>query len=88
MNGASYRHQTRQLLLENRLKVFATLTGFLAEYRSFQRDEHGRMVTAVAPLLACCHSLMVSGRSRMRPEKYPYVPPLMPVYRGDRAWMV
>jgi hypothetical protein len=46
------------------------------------------MVTAAAPLLACCHSLMVSGRSRMRLEKYPYVPPLMPVYRGERAWMV
>jgi predicted phage terminase large subunit-like protein len=44
-------YQLRQLLASNKLKVFASLTGFLAEYRI--ADEQ-------SPLLLCCRSLVLN----------------------------
>jgi hypothetical protein len=49
-------YQLRQLLAANKLKVFASLTGFLAEYRI--GDEQ-------SPLVLCCRSLVLN-RDLMR----------------------
>jgi hypothetical protein len=46
-----------QLLASNKLKVFASLSGFLTEYRI--EDEQ-------SPLLLCCQALILLGRDRMR----------------------
>ena len=43
-------YQLWQLLASNKLKVFASLHGFLVEYRI--GDEH-------SPLLLCCHALIL-----------------------------
>ena len=76
-------YQLWQLLAENKIKVFASLSGFLAEYRV--GDEQ-------SPLLLCCRSLILSGRSRMRvkPTRQPVVQRsnYRPCDRGDRSWMV
>ena len=72
-------YQIMQLLAANKLKVFASLSGLLAEYRI--GDEQ-------SPLLLCCHALILSGRGRMRtkPVKAPvYVPR---IYQGERSWMI
>jgi predicted phage terminase large subunit-like protein len=67
-----------QLLASSKLKVFASLSGFLAEYRV--GDEQ-------SPLLLCCQSLVLSrDRMRTRPVKKPEPVPYVP--SGDRGWMV
>jgi predicted phage terminase large subunit-like protein len=75
-------YQLWQLLATNKIKVFASLSGFLAEYRV--GDEQ-------SPLLLCCHALILSGRSRMRvqPSKQPVMQRSNYVSseRGDRSWM-
>jgi len=70
-------YQLLQLLAANKLKVFASLSGFLAEYR--MGDEQ-------SPLLLCCQSLILS-RERMRTKPVPVPQPLQRVYSGDRSWM-
>jgi hypothetical protein len=67
-----------QLLASNKLKVFASLSGFLTEYRI--EDEQ-------SPLLLCCQALILLGRDRMRvkPVKAPEF--LERRYSGDRSWM-
>jgi predicted phage terminase large subunit-like protein len=69
-------YQLWQLLASNKLKVFASLSGFFSEYRI--GDEQ-------SPLLLCCHSLIL-GRDRMRtkPVKAPIPPPR---HYGERSWM-
>jgi len=71
-------YQLWQLLASNKLKVFASLSGFLAEYRV---GDEG------SPLMLCCHALMASGRQYMRTKPSPtpitYSPPF-----GERSWMV
>jgi hypothetical protein len=52
-------YQLRELLAWNNLKVFASLTGFLEEYRI--ADEQ-------SPLLLCC-GLLVLNRSSMRRKR-------------------
>ena len=71
-------YQLWQLLASNKLKVFASLSGFLAEYRV--GDEH-------SPLLLCCHALILSAGDCMRtkPVKGPVLQPY--VYTGRNAWM-
>lgn len=70
-------YQLLQLLAANKLKVFASLSGFLAEYR--MDDEQ-------SPLLLCCQLLILS-RERMRTKPVPVPQPLQRVYSGDRSWM-
>ncbi len=71
-------YQLWQLLISNKLKVFASLSGFLAEYRI--GDEQ-------SPLLLCCHALILSGRARMRTK--PVKAPALTTrnYYGERGWM-
>jgi len=67
-----------RLLASNELKVFASLAGFLAEYRI--GDEQ-------SPLMLCCQSLVLSGRGRMRtkPVKEQRLGPMR--YYGNLGWM-
>jgi predicted phage terminase large subunit-like protein len=67
-----------QLLSSNKLKVFASLGGFLAEYRI--GDEQ-------SPLLLCCQSLLLSGRDRMRTKPVKFLALQPRVCSGDRGWM-
>ena len=67
-----------QLLSSNKLKVFASLGGFLGEYRI--GDEQ-------SPLLLCCQSLLLSGRARMCTKPVPYLAVQARVCSGDRGWM-
>ena len=71
-----------QLLTSNKLKVFASLSKFLAEYRIGDQE---------SPLLLCCHALIEAARYCMHP-KPAYVPPdpVMPERqcRGEGSWML
>lgn len=70
-------YQLWHLLASNKLKVFTSLSGFLAEYRIGDEE---------SPLLLCCHALILSARELMRtkPVKARVRPP---VYTGKDAWM-
>jgi predicted phage terminase large subunit-like protein len=70
-------YQLWQLLATNKLKVFASLSGFLAEYR---------IGDGLSPLLLCCHALLLSARECMRTK------PVKPAelsfrYSGSHGWM-
>jgi predicted phage terminase large subunit-like protein len=68
-----------QLLAANKIKVFASLSGFLSEYRV--NDEQ-------SPLLLCLHSLIVSGRNRMKTKPAERViQPRSSYGCGERGWM-
>jgi len=71
-------YQVLQLLASNKLKVFASLSGFLAEYRIGEEQ---------SPLLLGCQSLILS-RERMRTRPVNRPSPLPRVYSGDRSWMI
>lgn len=67
-----------QLLATNKLKVFASLSMFLSEYRIGDYE---------SPFLRCCQALLLSGRDRMR-TKYPKIRvPIEPTYHGPQSWM-
>jgi predicted phage terminase large subunit-like protein len=72
-------YQFWQLLASNRLKVFASLSGFLGEYRI--GDDQ-------SPLLLCCHTLVLSGRDRMRTKSSTVVSPPLGANYGEFAWMM
>jgi hypothetical protein len=68
-----------QLLAANKIKVFASLSGFLCEYRI--NDEQSQ-------LLLCLHSLIMCGRNCMRTKPVRRVIPPSPSYGlGERGWM-
>jgi len=69
-------YQVLQLLAANQLKVFASLAGFLAEYRIGDEE---------SMLLHCCQSLILF-RDRMRTEPRPVPQPVYP--QGGGSWMV
>jgi len=72
-------YQLWQLLVANKIRVFASLAGFLAAYRT--RDEDGL-------LLLCCQAL-IQGRGFMRtkPEPKPREPWPQRNPLGPLAWM-
>jgi predicted phage terminase large subunit-like protein len=75
------RFQFWHLLAANKLKVFASLSRFLAEYRIGDEE---------SPLLQCCHTLTFAGRHRLqRKPVYEARDPEIPVYsyRGEGSWM-
>lgn len=76
-------YQLWQMLAQNRIKVFASLAGFLAAYRTGDEE---------ALLLLCCQAL-IRSRAFMRTEpvrqpreRWPYDFPFRPL-RGPTAWM-
>lgn len=73
-------YHLRQLLGAQKLKVFSSLKGFLAEYRT---GDEGAL------LMQCCFALLASGRRCMRPRVSPLPSDTIPKrYSGERAWMV
>ena len=71
-----------QLLASDKLKVFASLSRFLSEYR-IGDDE--------SPLLLCCHALILASEHAMRAKPVP-APEPRPVtryrpYTGEGSWM-
>jgi hypothetical protein len=68
-----------QLLKAQELKVFSSLSNFLAAYRT--GDES-------ALLLQCCYVLLVSCRHRRRSKLAPQQVNFLPSdYGGERGWM-
>lgn len=67
-----------QLLAANQLKAFASLSGFLSEYRIGE---------AQSPLVLCCNSLVMSS-NHMRTKPVPRKESPERIYPGDRGWMV
>ena len=66
-----------QLLAANKLKVFVSLSGFLAEYR---------MDNERTPFRLCCHALLLH-LDRMRPKPIPAPELLTCSYGGEDSWM-
>ena len=58
-------------LSTGRLKVFSTLTNFLAEYRIYRRDEGGKIVKEADHLMDCGRYICLSGldRAEFRPPE-------------------
>ena len=70
-------YQFWQLLASNKIKVFASLSQFLAEYRV--GDEQ-------SPMLLCCHSLLLSRDCmRTKPVETPEFPSRASY--GELSWM-
>jgi predicted phage terminase large subunit-like protein len=70
-------YEVWHLLASNKLKVFASLGRFLAEYR---------IGDGQSPLLLSCHALILCrDRMRIKPVKPPT--PLSSTYAGERSWM-
>jgi len=57
-----------EAFLAGRVKVFSNLTSFLREYRSYVRDEKGRIVKENDHLMDCLRYLWLSGRDRAKNE--------------------
>lgn len=53
--------ETLTLMTTNRLKVFNTLVGWLKEFRSYQRDEKGRVIKKNDHRMDCTRYLVNSG---------------------------
>ena len=70
-------YQFWQLLACNRLKVFASMSQFLEEYRVADEE---------SPLLLCCHSLILNvDFMRTKPVPRLVYEPRLP--QGERSWM-
>lgn len=54
-------HQTFQRLASGKLKVFRTLSNWLAEFRLYRRDDKGRIVKENDHLMDCTRYLVMSG---------------------------
>lgn len=73
-------YQLWQLMVASKIRVFASLAGFLAAYRT--RDEE-------AMLLLCCQALIIGrGWMRTEPEPQRFEPRLPVSSRGPLAWML
>jgi len=77
------------LLISGRLKVMASLSNWLREFRKYHRDDKGagKIVKRDDHLMDATRYLVVSGRARLStaPEAVHYDPPRY--YDGDDAWM-
>jgi hypothetical protein len=72
-------YQLWQLLVANKIRVFASLAGFLAAYRTGDEE---------ALLLLCCHALILGrGFMRTKPVRKLRDPWLQKSPRGPLAWM-
>lgn len=83
--------ETRQLMTAGRLKVFNSLANWFNEFRTFQRDEHGRIIDDHKyHLMACTRYFVMSGRDRMRTKVVQERPKTQQVTAGfqSQSWMV
>lgn len=71
------------LLVSGRLKVQAHLHNWLAEFRKYHRDEHGKVVKANDHLMDGTRYLVVSGRAylKVKPQPDPPARPYVPTSR-------
>jgi hypothetical protein len=69
-----------------RLKVFASLSGFLAERRLYRCDEKGQIVNEHNSMMDAARCL-IGGLSKLRRRPVPPAP-LPPAPTGERSWMV
>jgi hypothetical protein len=78
-----------QLLQAGRLKVFKSLHNWLAEYRLYQRDEHGEILKQDDHAMDAMRYLIVSGRDRMRVKAATAEQITRYVYPGQQSqeWM-
>lgn len=77
------------LLSAGRLKVFASLGAWFAEYRLYRRDEKGAVVKANDHLLDATRYFVMSGRDRMRVAPVEPVTEIRYIDPGGRStgWM-
>jgi len=59
-----------QMLSTNKLKVFASLVSWLAEFRLYRRDENGKIVKENDHLMDCTRYLVMSGLARATSKPY------------------
>lgn len=59
-----------QMLSTNRLKVFASLVNWFAEFRLYRRDENGHIVKEKDHLMDCTRYLVMSGLDRAIAKPY------------------
>ncbi len=74
-------------MADGHLKVFATLQGWLEEFRRYRRDAKGRVVKADDHRMDASRYGWMTGRARAitEPVKRPAVPSYQP--SSDRGWM-
>lgn len=82
-------YEVWQLLSGGRLKVFASLVNWLAEFRLYRRDEKGRVVKDNDHIQDATRYLVMSGRERMitKPAQKQPTGPLFWGQTQGRAWM-
>jgi Terminase RNaseH-like domain len=71
-------YATWQRLVAGKLKVFASLTNWLAEFKRYRRDEHGKVVKQFDHALDASRYALMSGLSRAqtKPVEKPLDPAL------------
>lgn len=75
----------RERMNGGRLKVFASLSGFLAQRRLYRCDEKDQIVHENNSLMDAARCL-IGGLGRLRRRPSPYVP-LSPARISERGWM-
>jgi len=63
-------YQVWQMLSTNKLKVFASLVNWFAEFRLYRRDENGKIVKENDHLMDDTRYLVMSGLARAIPKPY------------------
>lgn len=66
---------TRQLMTVGRIKVFKSLSNWFAEFRTYQRNEHGCIIDEHKyHLMACTRYFVMSARDRLSTKPVPEKP--------------
>ena len=81
-------YEVWQRLSSGRLKVFRSLTNWLAEYRLYRRDEKGRVVKERDDLMDATRYLVVSFGAIARTERGPKPKPRFSPGGLEGGWMV
>jgi hypothetical protein len=76
-------YQVWQLMSSGKLKVFRSLGNWLSEFRLYQRDRDGKIVTQNDHLMDATRYLIMSGRDRMKAK--PKAEAQIPEYSYDFA---
>lgn len=83
-------YETWQLMSSGRLKVFKSLSNWFTELRTYQRNEHGKIVDENRyHLMACTRYFILSGREKMKAKPAPERPQPKYVTAGvySGSWM-
>ena len=77
----------RELLANNQLYIFRSLTCFWREYRLYRRDERGRVLKENDHLMDCPRYGVMSGRKKMKTKPVKAAPVAESRKSGERGWM-